>query len=116
MLPDQDGLRLPVLHADYSHLFRGIRLAATASALPDPIGPAAVLVSFNDGIDVEGELLAGRQHDDLALAVPAYRTATGHLVSAAVWTVSEISRDDQDEQISIKLGQRFEAPTRLRST
>lgn len=100
-----------MLHADYSHLFRGVRLTAAASALPDPIGPAAVLLSFNDGIDVEGELLAGPQDDGLALAVPAYRTATGHRVAAALWTVSEVSRDDPDEQISIKLGRRFEAPT-----
>ncbi|MFT4163830.1 MAG: hypothetical protein QM650_01145 [Microlunatus sp.] len=108
---DDGGSRLPVLHVDYSHLFRGVRLTAAASALPDPIVPAAVLLSLNDGIDVEGELLAGRQDDDLALAVPAYRTATGHLVAAAVWTVSEVSRDDREEQISIKLGPRFNAPT-----
>lgn len=106
MLLDHSESPLPVLQADYSHLFRGVRLAAAASALPDPIGPAAVLLSFNDGIDVEGELLAGRADDDLALSVPAYRTATGHRVPAALWTVSEISRDDQEEQISIKLGSR----------
>ncbi|HEY5788538.1 MAG TPA: hypothetical protein VIT65_27575 [Microlunatus sp.] len=66
-----------------------------------------MVLSFSDGVDVEGELLTGQQTGELALAVPAYRTATGHLVSAAVWTVSETQTNSERDQLSIRLGQRL---------
>lgn len=95
------------LLAGHSHLFPGTRLIGVASQLPLPLAPSAVLLSFSDGVEVDAELVSGTAPGDHALVVPAFRTATGHPVAAAVWPVTEISTDENEGQVLIKIGRRL---------
>lgn len=71
------------LRATSTHLYRGARLLATAGL---PSGPAAAVIEFGDGVVVEAELLRSSA-DELALQVPAYRTAAGSDLAEKSWRV-----------------------------
>ncbi len=71
--------------ADGTHLYRGARL--TFEGEP-PAGPAALRLLFRDGVEVKAEVLESVDGGELALAVPAYRTAAGTEIGAKVWRVA----------------------------
>jgi hypothetical protein len=96
------------LSASHSHLFRGARLSGFRPEISLPLRATTVRISFSDGVELEAELLEGSAPGSLALAVPAYPTATGHPVAAALWPVTEISADQADGRLTIKLGQRIQ--------
>lgn len=83
-------------------------MAGVRSEIALPLRASMVQICFSDGVELEAELLEGSAPDRLALAVPAYQTATGHPVPAALWPVSEISIDEADDRLMMKLGQRIE--------
>lgn len=91
------------LTVSYSHLFRGVRLRGPA-AVALPVRASGVDLMFSDGVELEAELV---ELDDaaLALAVPAYETATGHRIKAALWSVAEVITDQG--ALTIKLGPRL---------
>lgn len=101
--PDQ----VVALSARHSHLFRGARVSASRRGLSLPLRPSAVWLAFRDGIEVDAELLEGGSPESLALAVPAYRTAAGHQVAAAVWPVTEVIIDQSGDEVLLRLGQRI---------
>ncbi|MFT4165861.1 MAG: hypothetical protein QM650_11525 [Microlunatus sp.] len=99
------------LSAAYSHLFRGVRVTVEELDPTEPLGAARARLAFSDGIEVDAELLESDTAGNLALAVPAYETATGHPVAAAVWPVVEIGTarsgsGENAERLCLKLGQR----------
>lgn len=98
------------LSVAYSHLFRGVKVTVEPETTL-PLGAAAARLVFSDGIEVGAELLEAGAAGSMALAVPAYETATGHPVAAAVWPVAEIGSaksdlGDDTERLFLKLGQR----------
>jgi hypothetical protein len=92
------------LTVSHSHLFRGIRLRAPLAEVTCPLTASIVDLMFSDGVELEAELVV--QGDTaLTLAVPAYETATGHHVAAAMWPISDVITDD--DTVMIKLGLRL---------
>lgn len=92
------------LAVSHSHLFRGIQLRARLAEVTFPLRASIVDLIFSDGVELEAELV--EQGDTaLTLAVPAYETATGHHVAAAMWPISDVTTDD--ETLMIKLGLRL---------
>lgn len=73
-----------VLNAGNTHLYRGARLSTGIPAGELGAEPRGLRIVFRDGNEVDAELL---QNDDgdLAVEVPAYRTAAGTDLIAKVW-------------------------------
>lgn len=91
------------LTVSYSHLFRGVRLRGPA-AVALPVRASGVDLMFSDGVELEAELVE-LDNAALALAVPAYETATGHQIKAALWSIVEVIADQ--DSLTIKLGPRL---------
>lgn len=92
--------------ATSTHLYRGARLVA-GLGLPD--GPAAVSLTFRDGVRVEAELLQGTG-GQLALEVPAYRTAAGADIAAKAWRIARIEPGPDGGAIAVVGDRLGEAP------
>jgi hypothetical protein len=95
------------LYATHSHPFGGARVSGARSELRLPLGACPVRLCFSDGIEVEAEIVVGVTGGDCALAMPAYETAAGHPIPAALWPVTEVRSDSVTDQIILKLGQRL---------
>jgi hypothetical protein len=95
------------LYATHSHLFGGARVSGARSVLRLPLGACPVRLRFSDGIDVEAEIVVGVTGGDCALAMPAYETATGHPIPAALWPVTEVRSDSGTDLLILKLGRRL---------
>lgn len=91
------------LAAGHSHLFGGARLLAQGAARP--LRPAAVEVLFRDGVAVAAELVATGDDDRLLLSLPAYTTAAGTTIAAALWPLTAI--EDAAEGLSLTVGKRI---------
>lgn len=85
----------------HTHLFAGSRLNLGSAAVH--AGPLAV--RFNDGVEVQAELLELDPAGYL-LAVPEFVTAAGAIIPPKVWTVRDII-DDSGDQVLV-LGPRTE--------
>jgi hypothetical protein len=51
---------------------------------------------------MEAEIVVGVTGGDRALAMPAYETATGHPIPAALWPVTEVRSDSATDQLILK--------------
>lgn len=94
------------LTAGYSHLFRGIRLSLPRAGVTGPLRPAAARLAFSDGVEVAAELLAAAD-GELLLSVPAYRTAAGNGIDAALWPVLDVADNTDPGLLTMRLGPRL---------
>ena len=95
------------VHATHSHLFRGASVSGARAELRLPLRACSVRVCFGDGVEVEAEIVVGATGKDCALVMPAYETAAGQPMPAALWPVTEVHSDSVTDQVILKLGQRL---------
>ena len=79
-----------VVEATNTHLYRGALLRSTVPADELRSAARALRVVFRDGEEVDAELLRD-DAGDLAVDMPAHRTASGTEIGAKAWRASAIT-------------------------
>ena len=100
------GKRVAV-HATHSHLFRGASVSGARAELRLPLGACSVRVCFGDGVEVEAEIVVGIAGGDCLLVMPAYETAAGHPIPAALWPITQARSNPVTDHVILRLGQRL---------
>ncbi|MFT4259885.1 hypothetical protein [Microbacterium sp.] len=93
-----------VLRATNTHLYRGARLAGSVDRDELAARPRALRIVFSDATEVDAELLHN-DSGDLAIDVPAHRTAAGTEIGAQCWRIDAAAAPDGCEvRATRKLG------------